>query len=404
MTLQMTFAMTALAAAFAFAGGGPEGESYEGVRAYGEAAPSSSTPRAMGILQDDDEPPTEKALVQRYLSILKGRKSTKEEKAAAMEELLRLGTRGPSELGRYLGSEFESSHKRNEKAFSKLMAKFDKVAPKMVAGLLDRKADAALEGHRSVIAKNARRAELTKDEIKETSDKAYDAIVELLTIKPGDVWDAQPELYEDWVSLLDAADVEAALRENWGRAHDALAAVGEEGEKLAARLRAPKAMALSADTIQLRIEQSAEMARPMAKADRKAFAANRRLADDPQSGLLPEEVAGVRDLNLRLVLIGLPAQTIDVKLCAACRDHSKDMHELGFFSHESPVDGKKSFTDRASNFGTSSGSENIAMGASSGGGAILQWWYSPGHHKNLLRGATRVGLGQHERHWTQNFG
>lgn len=137
----------------------------------------------------------------------------------------------------------------------------------------------------------------------------------------------------------------------------------------------------------------------MSKSDERIFETNAERAAE----IDPKEAEGIRFLNLRLVLIGLPAQEIDVKLCAACRDHSKDMKEIGFFYHESPVEGKEHFAQRASNFGTSASSENISKGAPTGEKAIMGWWYSPGHHRNMLGGKARVGLGYHESHWTHNF-
>ena len=120
---------------------------------------------------------------------------------------------------------------------------------------------------------------------------------------------------------------------------------------------------------------------------------------------VPTEVKkGIRDLNVMRLIFGKHALAIDEKLSACSADHSKDMKEKGFFSHTSPVKGKKSFTTRAKNFGTTARGENIAMGSSTGKGSIKQWFLSPGHFKNMFSGATRVGLGQYGRYWTQMLG
>ena len=74
------------------------------------------------------------------------------------------------------------------------------------------------------------------------------------------------------------------------------------------------------------------------------------------------------------------------------------------FAHESPVEGKRTPWDRAARFGTSASGENIAGGQTTGAGANLGWWYSPGHHKNMLGGFGRVGLGRSGELWTQMFG
>jgi uncharacterized protein YkwD len=75
-----------------------------------------------------------------------------------------------------------------------------------------------------------------------------------------------------------------------------------------------------------------------------------------------------------------------------------------FFDHTSPVPGKRTPSDRAARFGTSGGAENIASGHDTGASAIRGWWYSPGHHRNMLGDHARTGLGRSGSLWTQMFG
>jgi len=118
-----------------------------------------------------------------------------------------------------------------------------------------------------------------------------------------------------------------------------------------------------------------------------------------------DEARGIEECNIWRMLVGLKALTLDPKLCDASRDHSKDMAELGFFAHESPVAGKKTPWDRASNFGTTSSGENIYAGSSNPQSANQGWFYSPGHHKNMFSpGQVRIGLGHFGNRWTQMFG
>ena len=137
--------------------------------------------------------------------------------------------------------------------------------------------------------------------------------------------------------------------------------------------------------------------------DLKILAGNRKLAKDKE---IPEaEVRGIEECNELRMLVGLNALVLDPKLCEAARDHSHDMAEKGFFAHESPVAGKKTPWDRAKNFGTSASGENIFMGSAEPHGAIMAWFYSPGHHKNMFgQGQLRIGLGCSGNHWTQMFG
>ena len=139
---------------------------------------------------------------------------------------------------------------------------------------------------------------------------------------------------------------------------------------------------------------------PMSKSDRKVLKQNEAI----RSRAPVEEYLGTLRLNEIRYLLGLGLVAIDEKLSDAARDHSKDMHVLGFFSHTSPVPGKERFGQRAAKFGTSAGAENIAAGQSAGQGAIRAWWYSPGHHRNMLAGHRRTGLGQYQKMWTQMFG
>lgn len=149
-----------------------------------------------------------------------------------------------------------------------------------------------------------------------------------------------------------------------------------------------------------------ETVRALSGVDRKGLrvmANNRKTAAKEK---LPEsERVGVADANLMRLLAGLSALEIDPNLCAAGRDHSKDMETLAFFAHESPVTGKKTPFIRANNFGTSASGENIYMGTTDPKAANRAWFFSPGHHRNLFNpGHQRIGLGQHNRHWTQLFG
>ena len=109
-------------------------------------------------------------------------------------------------------------------------------------------------------------------------------------------------------------------------------------------------------------------------------------------------------LNLTRNLLGLPSLAIDMKLTAAARDHSKDMEELKFMAHESPVPGKKTPEDRAARFGTSSLGENIFQGSRDGNAANRAWFHSPGHFKNMLGDHQRVGVGRSGVYFTEMFG
>ena len=123
-------------------------------------------------------------------------------------------------------------------------------------------------------------------------------------------------------------------------------------------------------------------------------------ADLKQFGRMDfEEWHGFVHLNVIRMLLGLRPMRIDLKLSAAAKDHSRDMSKHKFFSHQSPVTGKKTPWDRATRQGTSCSGECIAAGRS-GPGAIRAWFFSPGHHRLIMSKASRVGIGGHGGKWT----
>ncbi len=149
------------------------------------------------------------------------------------------------------------------------------------------------------------------------------------------------------------------------------------------------------------LESAAQMeALVQDRTSEEAVEFNLTLADK----LDPQELAGIRELNRIRLLVGRRALPIDMRLTDAARGHSHDMKEKGFFSHESPVEGKKTPWDRAATAGTNAGAENIAAGQHTGVDVIGAWWHSPGHFVNMMGDYRRVGLGRADTLWTQMFG
>lgn len=121
--------------------------------------------------------------------------------------------------------------------------------------------------------------------------------------------------------------------------------------------------------------------------------------------LAADVVPAMNAVNAMRIACGLAPLVFDPKLCTAAVMHSRDMESQGFFAHESPLPGKKTFSDRAVLAGTTACGENIFMGSAAGADAVRAWFLSPGHHKNMF-GAEHVrqGLGRSGKHWTQLFG
>ena len=108
-------------------------------------------------------------------------------------------------------------------------------------------------------------------------------------------------------------------------------------------------------------------------------------------------------ISYERTVIGLGPVLLEEKLCAAATGHSQDMKSMGFFSHTSPLPGKKSFGDRARKAGFRGGAhgECIAVGFGNAAAAYRCWFHSDGHrHIMLARGASLIGIGPVGSHWT----
>lgn len=152
----------------------------------------------------------------------------------------------------------------------------------------------------------------------------------------------------------------------------------------------------------LAVEEELALLSPAAisPAAAQTLTANRRAVGDVDF----EEYRGIQILNGWRLLLGLDPLAHDPRLTLAARDHSQDMLRLKFFAHESPVEGKRTVSDRAARFGAQGGAENIYTGASRGDAALDGWFHSPGHFKNLFGRHARVGLGRAEHLFTMVFG
>ena len=136
--------------------------------------------------------------------------------------------------------------------------------------------------------------------------------------------------------------------------------------------------------------------------DKRVLAANRKIAG---KGTVPDvDLLGAEEGNRIRMLAGLPALLIDPALCKAALTHSTDMFVHQFFSHNSPVEGRRAFTDRAKEAGTTASAENICRGQQDTMEANRDWFHSPGHFMNFFGNSARIGFGTHEKHYTQLFG
>ena len=150
----------------------------------------------------------------------------------------------------------------------------------------------------------------------------------------------------------------------------------------------------------LRSIDEAYLIQAVPRKDQRIMMGNARL-----HGKIPaEEYALVFMTNQYRVLLGKMPLRLDPKLCDAAREHSKDMKQHKFFSHTSPLPGKRTPSDRARKHGTSASGENIYVGSGDAEKAFWAWFMSIGHHRNMAGGYGSIGVGNHDRHWTEMFG
>ena len=339
-------------------------------------------------------------IVAAALKVLKTRKLSWYDKEDALLDLMDVGPLGQDTLVRQLSKDLKKMESAYQKMRASLEKKFLSVATKIAQSRLNKKGLQKLDAVREKLLLASRSSGLTKDIVKTVCNPALEEIVGILKITVTQVLDEEEDLSDALANIVEALDVHCFLNEYWLDAHKALLQAEGKWVKRAKKRTLPAVSSGHHEAMFLALEDLAFAAEIMPERDRAILEANKTLFPELQ----PEEGIGIRDLNILRIRAGIGALKVDIKLCAAGRGHSKDMVDHGFFDHHSPVKGKASPSDRARLAGTSGAAENISAGPSDGWGAIQSWWYSPGHHSNMMGGHGRIGLGRHQNHWTQMFG
>lgn len=125
------------------------------------------------------------------------------------------------------------------------------------------------------------------------------------------------------------------------------------------------------------------------------------------SSLDPEERRFMTVLNRYRRVLGLRPFEIEERLNVASRKHSREMVDLGYFGHVSPVARNRTPGDRVRLEGYGGGvGENCLGGRCDGRAAFEAWYHSPGHHRNLVSGGIHLGVGATADHamWTMVAG
>lgn len=117
------------------------------------------------------------------------------------------------------------------------------------------------------------------------------------------------------------------------------------------------------------------------------------------------EARQVEITNAYRELLGRAPLAFNAKLLDAARGHAEEMTRIGYFSHTSPTEGRRTPFQRMKKAGYSHGvAENIAKHPSAES-AHYGWTHSSGHHRNLLMASHgEFAVGNDGNHWVQNFG
>lgn len=349
--------------------------------------------------QDRTRKPDLHARIYSALRTIRNPKTSEGRREDLVRELLSLGVDAAIPLYNQSREELKKCDREWQRARRKYLTLFEQRAFKLVRARLTKRVQIEIDAIQKEHIALSRQRSLTKQLVLERADALQSRLRELLETNTDSVHDAD-EAVAHRAHALDSMLAELLrLREDLDRARQVLESEPRGKRHLARQPELPLPLPYRA-----RLERERTLlcilATPMREQDRRTLREN----FEQSKKLDPSVSEAILHHNRIRVRTGLGALAIDLKLCTASREHSKDMVEHDFFSHRSPLPGKTRVGDRARLAGTTGGGENIAAGQRTGLGAIRAWWYSPGHHRNLMGGYSRVGLGHHGTKWTQMFG
>jgi len=352
-------------------------------------------PAALPQAQDPAPPPTILQLQMR----LKDPATDAATREPIAAELMVRGLAGSIALFDTARTSTEQRRRDWQRDLERFRAAFAKAVPKVHRQLHDKARTKRIEQLREQAAAVYREGQPTKDRIVKDLDPIRAELMELVLLDPRAVFAAHPDLAHAASSLRAAHADLGAWFDLYLRAMQ-VADIDPAGRKHVDKFVQLESVPGIETELDASCRTLALASMPLPGRDSQVLLRNQTLAATTD----PEEFAGTELLNRIRIAMGRPAVALDPKLGDASRTHSEDMRKLGFFSHESPLPGKRTFGERAAAAGTSASAENIAWGQSHGAGAIEAWWHSPGHHVNMMGGHARTGLGRSETHWTQLFG
>lgn len=144
---------------------------------------------------------------------------------------------------------------------------------------------------------------------------------------------------------------------------------------------------------------------PINSAETRLIKENKKIIEENEGDKVVSEAEKemVKLQNEYRIMMGLRALRINDQLSKAGRKHSEFMRSCGLFAHCGIGDGDPASRGRAEGYSGCIG-ENIAAGQSDPYGAFTGWYWSHGHHINMIGAWTTIGGGIAEKHYTTMFG
>jgi hypothetical protein len=120
----------------------------------------------------------------------------------------------------------------------------------------------------------------------------------------------------------------------------------------------------------------------------------------------PQEVQHARLLNGYRERLGVLPLELDARLIQSARRHSREMIDGWYFSHYSPTESLRTWSQRMRAAGYDRpADENLHFGRYEGAASFWRLFDSPGHHWAMTRPQyTSLGVGRWDLAWTEDFG
>ncbi|MDO4550469.1 MAG: CAP domain-containing protein [Planctomycetia bacterium] len=280
----------------------------------------------------------------------------------------------------------KSMKKETQCALKSYQNSFSQAAKKAVSQRIKERKNNSLKNKIDVV-KNLQKSDFTKEDVQTKIQPVVDEMLEMCWVDPETLVAENEKVAEDRKNFLKKM-----------RFHDACVEVYNELISSDSEMKKKQTTEEILKLIEFDLILSAL---PVSAQGKKILKVNQNLSLTIDF----QEALCISYINRYRILLEREPFLVDLGLCAVARDHSHDMATEGFFSHTSPIKGKSSFTDRAKRMGVKgANSENIYMGSSEGKSSACGWFYSPGHHKNMMNSAKRVGVGRFGVHYTMMTG